>query len=84
MRPLVNEDEVVDALARLGFTPIKPETLSFADQVRLFRGAEAIVAPHGAELTNLGFCRPGCVVLELLMDSYANWCFSPFGRADAA
>jgi capsular polysaccharide biosynthesis protein len=75
VRPLINEDEVVHALARLGFEPIRPETLSVADQVRLFRGAEAIVSPHGAGLTNLGFCRPGCVVLELLMDSYTNWCF---------
>ena len=75
IRPLVNEDALVAALARIGFVAIKPETLSIADQVRLFRGAEAIVAPHGAGLTNLGFCRPGCVVVELLMDSFANWCF---------
>ncbi len=75
VRPLVNEDALAGALVRLGFVPIKPEILSFADQVRLFRGAEAIVAPHGAGLTNLGFCRPGCVVLELLMDAYVNWCF---------
>ena len=75
VRPLVNEDELVSALVRLGFVAIRPEALSIADQVRLFRGAEAIVAPHGAGLTNLGFCRPGCVVLELLMDSYTNWCF---------
>ena len=75
VRPLINEDALVNALVRLGFVPIRPEILSFADQVRLFRGAEAIVAPHGAGLTNLGFCRPGCVVLELLMDAYANWCF---------
>ena len=33
------------------------------------------VAPHGAGLTNLGFCRPGCRVLELQMDAYVNWCF---------
>ena len=75
VRPLVNEDAVVNALVRLGFVPIRPEILSIADQVRLFRGAEAIVAPHGAGLTNLGFCRPGCLVIELLMDAYANWCF---------
>ena len=54
---------------------VRPETLSVADQVRLFRGAEVIVAPHGAALTNLGFCRPGTQVIELLMDAYCNWCF---------
>jgi hypothetical protein len=75
VRPLVNEDALVAALARLGFVPVRPELLSIPDQIRLFRGAEAVVAPHGAGLTNLGFCRPGCVVLELLMDAYVNWCF---------
>jgi capsular polysaccharide biosynthesis protein len=75
VRPLVNEDALVTALARLGFVPVRPELLSIPDQIRLFRGAEAVVAPHGAGLTNLGFCRPGCVVLELLMDAYVNWCF---------
>jgi len=75
IRKLLNEDDLVTALGRLGFVAVRPEALSLADQIRLFRGAEVIVAPHGAGLTNLGFCRPGCVVIELLMDAYANWCF---------
>ena len=75
LRPLVNEDAVVEALRPLGFVPMRPETLSLPDQVRLFRGARAIVAPHGSGLTNLGFCRPGCAVLELHMDAYVHWCF---------
>jgi capsular polysaccharide biosynthesis protein len=75
IRPLVNEDALVGALCRLGFVAVRPELFSVQDQIRLFRGAEAIVAPHGAGLTNLGFCRPGCLVIELLMDAYANWCF---------
>ncbi|MEJ0048067.1 MAG: glycosyltransferase family 61 protein [Rhodospirillales bacterium] len=74
-RPLVNEAELMGALAGLGFVMVRPDMLSLADQVRLFRGAEVIVAPHGAELTNLGFCRPGTQIIELLMDAYCNWCF---------
>lgn len=74
-RRLANETDVVNSLVPLGFVALKPETLSIEDQVRLFRGAEAIVAPHGAGLTNLGFCRAGCVVLELQMDSYVHWLF---------
>ena len=75
LRRLGNEDELAAALARMGFVAVRPETMSFADQVRLFRGADMIVAPHGAALTNLGFCRPGTQVIELLMDAYCNWCF---------
>lgn len=72
---LHNEAELIDALARLGFVPVRLEALSLADQIRLFRQAEAIVAPHGSGLTNLGFARPGCLVVELLMDSHVDWSF---------
>ncbi len=75
LRRLVDEDAVVAGLEPLGFVPVRPERLSAADQLRLFRSAEMIVAPHGAALTNLGFCRPGCRVLELHMDAYVNWGF---------
>ncbi len=75
LRPLVDEDAVVEQLRKLGFVAMRPETLSVADQIRLFRGAEAIVAPHGAALANICFCRPGCVLLELHMDAYVHWCY---------
>ena len=74
-RVLENEGDVVAALGAFGIVPVRPETFSFADQVRLFRGATLIVAPHGAGLTNIGFARPRCRVLELHMDAYVNWCF---------
>ena len=75
LRPLHNEDELVTALSRQGFVAVRPEILSVVDQVRLFRAADIIVAPHGAALTNIGFCRPGTQIVELLMDAYCNWCF---------
>jgi capsular polysaccharide biosynthesis protein len=74
-RPLTNESAVIAALTRYGFEPVRLESMSVADQIRLFRGAEAVVAPHGAALTNIGFCRPGTLVIELLMDAYCHWCF---------
>lgn len=74
-RNLVNEAELMQALGGLGFVHVRPESLSLADQVRLFRGADVIVAPHGAALANLGFCRPGTRVIELLMDAYCDWSY---------
>ncbi len=74
-RVLENEDEIVRGLRSCGIVAVRPETLSFADQVRLFRKAELIVAPHGAGLTNIGFAKPGCRVLELHMDAYVHWCY---------
>ncbi len=78
LRQLVNEVAVIEELAKFGIVAIRPETLSIPDQVRLFRGAEMIVAPHGAALTNLGFCQPGCALLELHMDAYVHWCYRHF------
>ena len=73
LRKLVNEDELLAALP--DFTPVKLEALSRIDQIRLFANAEIIVAPHGAGLTNIGFCRRGTIVVELMMDTYCNWCY---------
>ncbi len=70
---LRNESELIAALIPLGFEPVRLQDFSVADLVRLFRQAEAIVAPNGSALTNLGFCRPGCLVIELLMDAFVDW-----------
>jgi hypothetical protein len=72
---LLNETEVLHALARQGFTPVRLEDLSLADQICLFRQAEAIVSPQAAGLASLGFARPGCVVIELMPDSRVDWRF---------
>ncbi|KQP07253.1 hypothetical protein ASF28_14755 [Methylobacterium sp. Leaf99] len=74
-RRLLNEDEVVTALEAMGFVPVRLEDLTIDRQVALFRQAAIIVSPHGAGLTNIGFASPGCIVIELMMDAYLNWCF---------
>lgn len=75
LRPLTNERDLIRALAPLGFVPVQLARLPVADQIRLFRNADIIVAPHGAGLTNLGYARSGTMVVELLMDAYVNWCY---------
>ena len=40
-----------------------------------FAAARVIVAPHGAALTNLVFCRPGVRVLELFAPGYTVHCY---------
>ncbi len=74
-RPLRNEAEVMRLCADRGFHVVRLATLPVAEQVALFGGARRIVAPHGAGLGNLLFCRPGAKLLELQMDRYVNWCF---------
>jgi capsular polysaccharide biosynthesis protein len=52
-RRILNEADLVRALERRGFVPVALETLSLDQQIELFFDAEAVVAPHGAGLTNL-------------------------------
>jgi len=74
-RGLLNETDVLQALVRQGFVPVRLEELSLAEQICLFRQAEAIVAPQGVGLASLGFARPGCIVIELIPDCRVDWRF---------
>jgi hypothetical protein len=77
-RSLANEEEVITALARYGFVPVRLEALSLAEQIGLFGNARVIVGPHGGGLTNILFARRGCALIELQMDSYVLWMFRLF------
>jgi hypothetical protein len=72
---LTNEDRLIDALARLDFVPVRLDALSLVERINLFRQAEAVVTPQGAGLGDLGFAKPGCLLVELLMDACVDWRF---------
>ena len=64
-RTLRNARELENEFERAGFALVRPETLGFLEQVRLFHDADVIAGPGGAALSNLLFCRPGARVLAL-------------------
>jgi capsular polysaccharide biosynthesis protein len=74
-RRFVNEAALVRMVERLGFVCVRPEKLSFIEQVRLFQNATVVVSPHGAGLSNLVFCAPETRVLEIFAPSYVNICY---------
>lgn len=63
-RRVVNEDVIQTFLERSGFVTVVLETMKVEDQVSLFAGADVVVAPHGAGLSNLLFCSVGTKVVE--------------------
>jgi hypothetical protein len=65
-RRLLNENEVEAMLQQHGFIIFELGTLSFAQQVLLFREAEMIVSIHGAGLTNMVYAAEGCKVMEIV------------------
>ena len=77
-RRIANEDEVLAALAPLGFRACALEEMSFAEQVRLFAHAEIVVGPHGAGMMNLAFSE-NVKVVELF-GSFLQPSFSELAR----
>lgn len=74
-RRVVEEERLTQRLAQEGFTIVEAENLTFSDQIRLFKGAECVVAPHGAGLTNILFARPSCRVVELFEPTVVRRCY---------
>jgi capsular polysaccharide biosynthesis protein len=64
-RLMINEAELEAALEARGFKVVRPETLSVARQIALFRDADIIVAPTGAALANILFCKPTAKIFEI-------------------
>jgi len=80
-RAVGNDAELTALLELHGFAEVRLEEHSLAGQIALFRQAEAIVAPHGAGLTNLVFCEPGTLVVEFIAVGYGSELYAKIGQA---
>jgi len=74
-RHVLNREMLSELLEQRGIEMVEPEHLSLQDQIDLFASADLVVAPHGAALTNLLWCKPETHVIELFSPSYVNICF---------
>ncbi|MEJ0000025.1 MAG: glycosyltransferase family 61 protein [Verrucomicrobiota bacterium] len=79
-RGVANEAEVRALLGARGFHEVFLEELSLGEQIALFQHAEAVVGPHGAGFTNVIFCAPGTLVLELMGEGYPSEVYLRLGR----
>jgi capsular polysaccharide biosynthesis protein len=71
-RRVANEGDVINYLKKFGFRVITLESVSVLEQAQLFSSAKAIVAPHGAGLTNTVFCQPGTKLIEFFSPNYVH------------
>lgn len=71
-RRLLQEKELVLLLKKFGFSVINTENFSIKEQALIFNKARIIIGAHGAGLSNLVFCEPGSVVLELRAENHQN------------
>jgi hypothetical protein len=74
-RKITNEEEVMELLEKKGFKLIYAEDEPFERKIKLFQSADLVVAPHGAGLTNLLFCKPGTKVIEIFNPGWVIPCF---------
>jgi capsular polysaccharide biosynthesis protein len=65
-RQMENERALASALESIGFQISQPELLPVGKQAELFAAAGVVIGPHGSGLGNIGFCRPGSIVVDLL------------------
>ncbi len=71
-RRVLNEDKLESLLVNRGFKSLSLEERSIFEQAELLYNASVVVAPHGAGLSNLVFCQPKTIVIELLHHSAVN------------
>ena len=65
-RTLMNEENLVAALERIGYVAVAPEALTPAEQVALFAQARVILGPVGSAFALSGLAGPGSSVVEIL------------------
>lgn len=70
-RKVRNRRAVYEVLEEYDFESYEPGRLSFADQVRLFSGADLVVGPYGAGVSNVVFAEDADFV-ELVVDAKKN------------
>lgn len=81
-RRMLNERQIQAALRAQGFDIVRPEDLSFGEQLELYSAASVIVGPTGAGLSNMAFAPPDCQVIVLAGETRdANYfIFGQLGR----
>lgn len=74
-RRIVNEGALVQFLITKGFQVLYAEDHALEAQISIFTGAQFVIGPHGAGLTNVLYCKPGTKILEIFNSSIIRRCY---------
>ena len=64
-RKIINEADIVPILRSKGYKVINPQLYNIDEQIKIFSHADKIISPHGSNLSNIIFCKPGTEVYEI-------------------
>lgn len=71
-RRMINETQLFEALAPLGFERVTTHELSFADQIHCLSRARIVVGQFGAALWNAAFMPSGARLIEIATTNYGG------------
>jgi len=66
LRPVEQEDKLLEALKSWNLTVIEPDRLPMREQIKLFSEAGLVMGPQGAGIQNVLWAPRGCPILELI------------------
>jgi capsular polysaccharide biosynthesis protein len=66
LRSFLDEPELENRLASLGFSIVQPELYEVDQQIQIFHGASVIVGPTGSSFANVIYCRPHTLIVEIV------------------
>ena len=64
-RKIINESDIVPILRSKGYKVINPQLYKIEEQIKIFSEANKIISPHGSNLANIIFCKPGTEIFEI-------------------
>lgn len=68
----INNKEVINFLKSKNFKILKLSNFNITDQVSIFNKCKKIVAPHGAGLANITFCKQRTKIIELFPQNHPS------------
>ncbi len=71
-RRLLQENELFEKLADVGFERIELAGVSLRETAKLFQQAEIVAGPFGSGLMNIAFCAPGTHLVEIAAPEFYN------------
>lgn len=77
LRQMINEVEVEELMASLGFSIVYAERLSFEEKAVLMNHASFVVSPHGTGLLNCAMCHSNTAVVVIMPPGgYSTTCLA--------
>ena len=77
---LINNNEVIKYLKSKRYKCLRLTELNLKDQISIFKNCNTIIAPHGAGLTNIAFCKKKTKVIEIIPKNNKNFLFKRISK----